>query len=437
MLYGFIHKYRLVIILFFLGIVLLGLWGYISSRSLTIFGIVCIPLITRINSNIKTSRLLLPTLVIVILTLLTPAKTILFIGASLLVLLFIESNWGRINHLPLFTLFIISPVFTYVSSVFGFPIRLGLSNFVGQSLNLFTDSYAEGNAIWFGGNQFIVDTACMGLNLTTTTLLFGILMMSFFESKYKKSYSFLSVSGVILVFFFLNVLANYFRIIGLVIFQIPPENELHGVFGLLTLLLYSLIPGYIILKFIKPTIGFEMQSDISKSIFSIQLKSIAPVLMMTLICFQLFVGTSKTIKSSKPDQIIPEAFSDMNVEALKLNVWKLETEKSLIYLKDLGSFFSSEHHPMLCWKGSGFKLSEIKLAHIENMDIYTGVLEEKNGRLFTAWWYSNGKQTTHEQLVWRYEMLKGEPNYYLINVSAESKEELNKAISNWKNQTSI
>jgi exosortase N len=111
-------------------------------------------------------------------------------------------------------------------------------------------------------------------------------------------------------------------------------------------------------------------------------------------------------------------------EKLNDGVSKISTDKLLIYIKTIPEFFTGEHTPLMCWKGSGYKFSSIATTSIQGITIYKGTLVKEGKSLYTAWWYSNGHVETISQLDWRMRMLRGEPGFYLINVTAEDQQTL-------------
>jgi len=69
----------------------------------------------------------LSSVLLLALSLWMPVKTLYFLALGCAGLFWIEGRMGRVNHLPLFLLGVLSPVFNFFSTVFGFPIRLRLS----------------------------------------------------------------------------------------------------------------------------------------------------------------------------------------------------------------------------------------------------------------------------------------------------------------------
>jgi type VI protein secretion system component Hcp len=56
-------------------------------------------------------------------------------------------------------------------------------------------------------------------------------------------------------------------------------------------------------------------------------------------------------------------------------------------------------------------------------------LEKGSEKLYTAWYYSNGKTTTVNQLTWRKDMLQGAKPYAVINITSASISELEQQVS--------
>ena len=109
---------------------------------------------------------------------------------------------------------------------------------------------------------------------------------------------------------------------------------------------------------------------------------------------------------------------------MKDGITKLYNDEALIYIKPIPEFFSSEHTPLYCWRGTGYKFESIRLTIINGCEVYTGQLTKPGHTLQTAWWYSNGEAQTVDQLNWRIRMLKGESRFCVVNVTADSEDVL-------------
>jgi exosortase N len=153
----------------------------------------------------------------------------------------------------------------------------------------------------------------------------------------------------------------------------------------------------------------------------------------------LFLSTTAflilSFAASKPQQkpILTENKERGNYQTKVLNngITQLRNTNSLIYLKPIPDFYSGEHSPIFCWKGSGYALKKIKEEIVQSYKIYTGELTIKNDKLYTAWWFTNGEIITNSQLEWRWRVIRGEHKFKLINITANSEHELKKIIAEW------
>ncbi|MFT5801686.1 MAG: exosortase N, partial [Nonlabens sp.] len=104
---------------------------------------------------------------------------------------------------------------------------------------------------------------------------------------------------------------------------------------------------------------------------------------------------------------------------------KFKNEVALVYIKAPVKFFQGSHDPRYCWQGSGYEFSDIQLKRIGDLECYTAILRKGTDLLYTAWWYQNGtQQTVYED--WRWDSLKGKGGFSLVNVSCESRSDLEK-----------
>ncbi len=125
------------------------------------------------------------------------------------------------------------------------------------------------------------------------------------------------------------------------------------------------------------------------------------------------------------------------VNAMKDGVTKLEREGALVYVKRIKDCYYTDHHPTICWQGSGFAFRKVKEENIAGITLFTGVLEKGKDRLYTAWWYDNGAMQTVSQFEWRWNALLTRSHFSLVNVTAESKEALAAEILRMRKDGSI
>jgi exosortase N len=118
------------------------------------------------------------------------------------------------------------------------------------------------------------------------------------------------------------------------------------------------------------------------------------------------------------------AIDGYKTERVTAEIVKLQNSGSLIYVKNIPDFFSADHHPMICWKGSGYSFSQMQQETIGGQQVYTALLINGNEQLYTGWWYDNGSERTVEQVSWRYKMLVGKKPFSVVNVTTGNKQQL-------------
>jgi exosortase N len=317
-----------------------------------------------------------------------------------------------------------SPVFGHFIEIFSFPIRLQLTS---VAASLFQASgvaaFASGNVIDINGSHFSVDAECMGLNMMVTSLLVGVMLMAYYEQTLRKKLKLFRVVTLLSLIVLLNVISNLIRILLIVQFRYLPGTIMHEAVGILCFVCYVVFPAWkitqIVVRRSMKAQTASLRSDIRKRDY----------LMNTLAFAALSVGMF-TASSSTYAEVKPVHVNGFSIEHQREGVVKLHNEKALVYLKSIRGFYDTEHNPMLCWTGSGYQMTRIAVGAGTLDFMYTGVLESDNERLYTAWWYDNGKSRTRSQLEWRIAMLKGEPGYSLVNVTAGSPAELQNQVRN-------
>ena len=358
-----------------------------------------------------------------------PAKTALFITCAAAMIFLTEAFVGKMNLIPLHVVVCMSPVFDYVMNLFSFPIRLQLTRISALVLELLgTKATADGNTIVMAGKELTVDTACMGLNMLTASLLAGLILLSIRERKSGNSYKLWQIGLLFVSILALNIISNFLRITTLSYFGILPDDSMHYVTGLIFFVIYILLPAYFITgwlpvekaenKTIQPSIPFKSQR------------------MFNCIVATFFVAAACYVDARPYSSGFP---TELNLAGYKTdtvsgNVLKLSNSSALMYIKPIPSFFSSEHHPMICWRGSGFVFTKVSTIVTAAGTVYCAQLEKKQAKLFTAWWYSNGLVHTHEQLEWRKNAMVSGKQFYLVNITATSEKSLLREIKHFMEQ---
>lgn len=343
-------------------------------------------------------------------------KIFFFLMVAFFLLLVWEAVGGKLNTIILFQVVLMSPVFLQVTAILGFPIRLWLSQCAGMLLGVGWDVQVEGNLMILDGFQFAVDEACMGLSMLSLSMLMGVFAI---VHHYRREKQTLSLGWLVIFFaavFSLNVLSNLFRIVMLVLFRVLPEDPLHEIIGVLCLLLYVMMPLYYLAKTLVQKFGKPFEQMPTQTYTPVRSR-------LFLAALGIFIlSMAFTIRPEGAESSIPHAFVKFNdAKATELNggITKLTTDDLLIYVKTIPEFFTSEHTPLLCWRGSGYQFKSIRKERMGQHEIYKGVLSRGPEKLYTAWWYTNGNLVTIDQWIWRSRMVKEKERFALVNVTAK------------------
>ncbi|GAB3249016.1 hypothetical protein GCM10027347_05800 [Larkinella harenae] len=320
---------------------------------------------------------------------------------------------------------LVSPVLRWFTTVFGFPIRLHLSAWVVAVLRITgADASASGNLIRLNGTDFAVDPACIGLQMTGLAALAGLFLVIHLENRTRMR---LSLGWLVLVAVgtvVLLLLTNLLRMLALVVFMIRPENPAHDAIGLMCLVFYLLVPlnegvRHLYQRFGKPVpvLGGRVWMRLA--------------LLYSVVGLVAF-GTVRNGPPARSVRIdIPAGYAEKQVE----NGFRQYSKKGvLVYVKPVRTAYSAEHSPTVCWKGSGYVFGAIEEKRINGHLIYVGLIQRGSERLYTAWWFTNGTHQTVGQIDFRWRMLRGDPAFALLNVTAAHPVVLEDAVKSWLNE---
>jgi exosortase N len=394
-------------------------------------GLCLAPYILIVKKGDFSFRYFIPFMIVVILLLFIPIKTLLFLSLLLALLLLIESTFGKINSVFILYVLILSPIYKYINNFIGFPIRLWLSQIAGEALNyLGKKTEVLGNIIVINNTEFSVDAACAGLNMMTTSFIIAIMIIAYYHKKNNIYISFFKTLLFLVFAFVLNMISNLFRILFLVLFEIMPDKIFHEIIGVLCLSIYVIIPLIYFSKYF-----FKKESGIKNKVeeFTETSPTSTYIINVFLAITLCFVGndvrTLSTILSTENYSL-----KGFEKEVLKSGVTKLENATALVYIKPL-QFYSAEHNPIICWKGSGYEFKKIDKTFVGNTEVYKGVIEKGNEKIYTAWWFDNGKNKTINQFNWRWDAFSSNTEYFLVNVNTSDVNKLNDEIIKLLNTT--
>lgn len=400
----------------------------INFNSSMLLGLLFAPFIfRRVNRNPE-HRLLWLLVPVGILLCFRHSSSLFYCFCGLTVLYAIERNWGRLNALPLFLLALMSSLATHTAYIWSFPIRLQLSEWAARTLSLVGwDAVAEGNVILLNGTAFSVDPACMGLRMLITAGILGLLIMAQVERRYGHRFSFGQTALLLSVLLLLAILANFIRLLALVAFQILPDSFAHDGVGLLSLLVYTLLPFYAFLN-------FRYRNKAATAAPANEINELRKTGRRRLIyCGLLLLLLANGPKFRQPVSVVdpvltalqPAGFSTSLVDG---GVLKLENEKVLIYVKPPVKAFQGAHDPRICWQGTGYEFTHIRKREIGGTMVYVARLQKNEAQLYTAWWLDDGHERTTAEWRWRWHNLCGGRQFRLVNLTTLHEQDLEKEV---------
>jgi exosortase N len=403
------------------AIMLIGLQQYIKPfSSQFILGTVAVATSLRQRAaNKQALRFGTAALAFALLYVVVPAKTMLFISLAMAVGCVLATFHYSTSVLSVFSMIMMSPIFDYAISVFSFPIKIYVTSIAAKAMRFIEpDMRAEGNFLISGNTEFSIDTACLGLHMLTVSMLAGLTVMAYFTKRQTNKTPVWGIAIGLLIVFLLNIVSNLIRIICLVFWKIAPDNYLHDVIGLVCFAVYVIAPMlYIIPRCMK---FFERKvpaTQASAPIPVLKVSIVMNTLLLLILSIAVLIGKDKSLNG----ELIPlknvsvPGYTSMQLEH---RVTKLYNENALVYIKPIAGFFSSDHQPMLCWSGSGYEFTKVHEKKINGITVYAATLEKGSERLYTVWWYDNGVSTTISQLEWRWNALRTQQHYSIVNVTA-------------------
>jgi len=284
----------------------------------------------------------------------------------------------------------------------------------------------KGNVIIHHGNEFSVDPGCMGLKMMETSLLLGVMLIGVYQKRFQRrlrNWKLLFFLGTIVL---LNIVANLIRIVMLVQFSVLPGTFSHELAGIACLIIYVFLPAvWFASRIIKRS---PVQHNTSVQFSTVSKRAILHHLLILSCISLLALRVYNTDTYKMPNISLLNQNKDFGVTQYAPGILKLQDTKSLIYIKYIRGFYDTDHNPMICWKGSGYVFEQIQVEKMDDREIYAGVLVNGQEKLYSAWWYGNSQSSTVSQFEWRWDMLKGEKKYAVVNVTCSDRDELQKQV---------
>jgi exosortase N len=413
----------------YITLAVIALRNYLPFQSLNfIMGLMALPFVLQIQGRERKSyRYGWIVLFCSILCFIIPVSTVLYFTICFALFFLIEYFYGRVNLLAVFTIALMSPVFQYFINTFSFPLRLELTKLAGTLFNIAGEDVAvKGNVIIHQGNEFSVDPGCMGLKMMETSLLLGVMLIGFYQKRFQRrltSWKLLFYLGLVVL---LNIIANLIRIVLLVQFSVLPGTFSHELTGIICLIIYVFLPAaWLASLIIKRS---PVQNNTVAQFNGVSGKAIILHLVILSCISFLAVRVSNTDTYKIPNISSIKSNEFFLVSEYAPGILKLQQANALVYIKYIRGFYDTDHNPMICWKGSGYLFEQIQLEKIGDKEVYTGMLTNGPEKLYSAWWYGNDHSSTVSQLKWRWDMLKGEKKYAVINVTCPDRRELEEQV---------
>ncbi|HRI58559.1 MAG TPA: exosortase N [Saprospiraceae bacterium] len=445
------QKLPSILLALYAAIILFWMWaGYLRADLTFVAGLTVLLLSVVVRQPGEGSwRFAVPAALCVGLGLAIPARTFHFM-ALVFSALFVFENWkGKTNEAPVLIALLLTAVVKTMSIVLGFSIRLELSKNAATALRfLGSDAVAEGNIIHFGGKEFSVDPACMGLEMVEVSFLFCFFLLGLFERRTGRHLSLPALVVVVLVVGILNLIFNQLRIIFLVFFDIVPGNPMHDIAGLAGLGLYVFVPAWFGLRWMyrrNPTPGPSPngRGDVDRTVAysteyaasplplgegpGVGLTRLKPATQILLTLFIVWFAATETSQDewhiTNEKALVPTGLpAGCVTQTLVDGVVKYSNDSLLVYVKPIRGWYSTEHTPLICWQGSGYEFGKVWEQKVGETACYAGTLEKKgDDMLYTAWWFDNGHEQTIAQAYWRRLDAGGAPGFSLVNVTARNK----------------
>lgn len=305
-------------------------------------------------------------------------KSLHFLAIAVFVCLIFYGFTKKFSFIAFVCLLLFSTIFNKFFEHLSAEIKQNLCEGVYWLLkNFMTIDKIEGVNFFINEKKVAVDTACMGLSMFKTGLLTAAILLTLEEKKQQRYFSILQIISFCLFIIVLNLVSNYFRIVTLILLQCTEESVMHHSIGLLCFGIYQVVPMLIAIRFFKPKKEETVVEFTKTNSFPI-LASLA-ILVITS-CEMKNAENSNLLENINPKYDLKQG------EWVTDGVFKIQTPKKLIYIK------TPVHKPLICWTGSGYKITESKEIVVNGDKIWFNSMEKDNVKYQSIWWYESGEK---------------------------------------------
>jgi exosortase N len=424
------RRWRRILAIIYLPLIAIGVYNYFNSISagLVLGGLALA--YTPAFEEQKTAgfRFGWPALAFAALFFVAPLKTVVYMALVCAVCLYRESFFRRVPATTLFILALLTPVASYFADTFSFPIRMGLTSLAGSIIRIGGSHITvEGNTITFRNHLFSVDPACMGLHMLVFSLLCALLLMNYYQKQEQRRLSILPIAGLLLLTTALNIVANLLRIVCLVLLLILPENPLHGIFGLLLLGGYVLLPLLPMIRYTIHRFGHPVLP--AKGSPAVRGRWVLAGNLLVVIAMIIVTTINLLKKEPVSTRFTRDAIPGYTLRNLPNAILQLDNGQSMVYIKPIPGFYYTDHTPSICWEGSGYTFNTLQESTRGGIHVFEGKLEKGREILYTAWWYDNGAAQTINPFRWRWDLIRGGAPYAVVNVTTTTQPQLEAEIT--------
>lgn len=419
------RRWRRFLALLYIPVTAAGLYGYIDSWSATlVIGALALCQSPGFDKQPNSSfRFGWPALFFAGLFFVAPVRTVVYAALVCAICLYGESFYRRVEKTSVFILALLTPIAGYFANAFSFPIRLQLTTMAGTLMTAAgLPVTVAGNTVSFRHHLFSVDPACMGLHMLIVSLLTTLLLINVYQRKQAKRLSAGMIVLLLAAATALNIFSNLMRIISLVVLLILPDNPWHGIFGLLFLSIYVLLPllpmiRYTIRRHGRPVLTNRLPSTVrSRRILA------GNVLVAAIVTLVVMLHLFRQNPAKAPAAGIDVPGYTMRQRGN--NILQLDNSRSLVYIKPIPGFYYTDHTPSICWQGSGYTFTDLRISTYADIRVYEGSLQKGAERLYTAWWYDDGIKQTINPIEWRWDLIRGAPGYSVVNITSADRTQL-------------
>ncbi len=306
-------------------------------------------------------------------------------------------------------IFAVPPLASFLSLVAGFSLRIWLSSVVAATLRwIDPTAMAAGNIIFFHGEASIVERACEGMKMATTSFLLATVLFRF-SSRAGRWLIALSV-------FPLWLFANMVRITALVLFHIPARSPGHEIVGL------ALFGGMILFPLLAFSLSFPgSATSIEQKKGNSRPKPFLPSSFRTSpLVFSLLIVLS-LVSIAYPPQVRsselpwPSTILGFQKEPPGLDpsvaIYR-DGSESLIIKQNLFAP-GTAHDPRVCFGAIGFSFRNETMEKIGPYRVRSALVEKSGKPARLLWWYAWNDVRSPSDVRWRLARLRGSPVFQM------------------------